>query len=321
MGIPAGYAPMPPMPAMPTMPALAPMPAMDAMDVWESLPAMAPMPPMPADALGGSHAAMPPPALAEVALLADPGDAQDDDQRRAQEDAQRAREEAQRAREEAQRGREEAQRAREEERRYQERDESDYRHGKSYLDRKSYDKAIDAFNRVIENKGSRADGALYWRAYAQNKLGKRDEALASLSELQKTYPKSRWLDDAKALEVEIRQKSGQPVSPESTADEDLKLMALQALSESDPERSIPMLEKILQSNNSPKLKERALFVLAQSHGQKSREVLASIAKGGSNPDLQSKAIEYLGVYGGHDNLQILVDVYKSSNDAQSNAPS
>lgn len=197
-----------------------------------------------------------------------------------------------------------------------EHDESEYRRGKSYLDRKAYDKAVDAFSRVIENKGSRADGAYYWRAYSLNRVGKRDEALASLTELQKAYPKSHWLDDAKALEAEIRQKSGQPVSPESTADEDLKLMALQALSESDPERSIPMLEKILRSNNSPKLKERALFVLAQSHGQKSREVLASIAKGGTNPDLQSKAIEYLGVYGGHDNLQILVDVYKSSNDVQ-----
>jgi HEAT repeat protein len=96
----------------------------------------------------------------------------------------------------------------------------------------------------------------------------------------------------------------------------LKLLALNSLMNTDPERSIPMLEKLLKSSNSPKLKERALFVLAQSHSQAARDLLAAIAKGGSNPDLQSKAIEYLGIYGGHDNLQVLVDIYKSSNDAQ-----
>jgi len=199
-------------------------------------------------------------------------------------------------------------------RQQQDREERDYKAGKGYLDRKEYDKAIDSFNRVIENKGSRADGALYWRAYSQNKLGHRDEALASLTELQNNYANSRWMDDAKALQVEVRQQSGQPVSPESATDEDLKLLALQSLANSDPERSVPMLEKLLKSSPSPKLKERALYVLAQSRSQKARDVLAEVAKGGSNPDLQTKAIEYLGVYGGRDNLQVLVDVYKSASD-------
>jgi tetratricopeptide (TPR) repeat protein len=193
-------------------------------------------------------------------------------------------------------------------------DERYYQSGKRYLDRKEYDRAIDAFNRVIENKGGRADGALYWRAYAQNKQGHRDEALASLTELQNNYASSRWLDDAKALQVEIRQQTGQPVSPESATDEDLKLLALQSLMNTDPERSVPMLEKILKSGSSPKLKERALFVLAQSRSQKSRDLLVEMAKGGSNPDLQSKAIEDLGIYGGRDNLQVLVDIYRGASD-------
>jgi HEAT repeat protein len=209
-----------------------------------------------------------------------------------------------------------ARREQEELRRLQERSSEDYSRGKNYLDRKEYDRAIDAFSRVIDEKSSRADGAYYWRAYAQNKLGHRDEALASLDELQKSYPGSRWLDDGKALQVEIRSQSGQPVSPETATDEDLKLLALNSLMNTDPERSIPMLEKLLKSSNSPKLKERALFVLAQSNSQAARDLLAGIAKGGSNPDLQSKAIEYLGIHGGRDNLQLLVDIYKSSNDAQ-----
>jgi tetratricopeptide (TPR) repeat protein len=207
-----------------------------------------------------------------------------------------------------------ARRARDVARQAQDRDDRYYREGKAYLDRKEYDRAITAFNRVLDNKGSRADGALYWRAYAQNKLGHRDEALASLNQLQTDYASSHWLDDAKALQVEVRQQSGQPVQPESATDEDLKLLALNSLMNSDPERAVPILENFLKGNSSPKLKERALFVLAQSHSQKARDLLASVAKGGSNPDLQSKAVEYLGIYGGRDNLQILVDVYKGTND-------
>jgi len=207
----------------------------------------------------------------------------------------------------------EAARAKSEAKRAQDYDDRYYRSGKSYLDRKDYDKAVEAFNRVVENKGSRADGALYWRAYAQNRGGKRDDALASLADLQKNYPSSRWLDDARALQQEVRAQSGQ-VSPESATDEDLKLLAINSLMNTDPERAAPLLEKLLKSTNSARVKERALFVLAQNRSQKSREALATVAKGGSNPDLQAKAIEYLGIYGGRENLQMLVDIYKSSND-------
>ena len=180
-------------------------------------------------------------------------------------------------------------------RQQQDRDERYYREGKSYLDRKEYDRAIEAFNRVIDNKGSRADGALYWRAYAQNKLGQRDDAVATLTELQNNYASSHWLDDAKALQVEIRQQSGQPVSPESATDEDLKLLALNSLMNSDPERSVPMLENLLKSSNSPRLKERALFVLAQSRSPKARE----IAGLGGQGRLQSRSASQSGRVFGH----------------------
>jgi tetratricopeptide (TPR) repeat protein len=193
-------------------------------------------------------------------------------------------------------------------------EDSDYRRGMSYLDRRDFDKAIDAFNRVVENKGDRADGALYWRAYAQNKLNKFDDALTTIAELHKTYPQSRWLEDSKALEVEVRQNKGQPPSPENVSDEDLKLVAINSLMNTDPDRSLPIIEKLLKGSSSPRLKERALFVLAQSRSPKARDLLSQVAKGSSNPDVQLRAIEYLGVNSSKENLQLLGEVYKSSND-------
>ena len=73
--------------------------------------------------------------------------------------------------------------------------------------------------------------------------------------MRKAYANSRWQDDAKALEIEVRQASGEKVNPNAEPDEDLKLMALNGLMNSDPERAIPMIEKVLQGSQSPKLKE------------------------------------------------------------------
>jgi tetratricopeptide (TPR) repeat protein len=169
-----------------------------------------------------------------------------------------------------------------------------YSRGQSALDRRRYDEALEAFTQAVSKGGARADAALYWKAYTLHKLGKRDESLAAIAELRKSYPSSRWLEDAKALEIEVKQASGQAVSPDSQPDEDLKLMALNGLMQNDPERAIPALEGLLKGAQSPRLKEQTLFVLAQSSSPKAQQMLEQVARGGGNPDLQVKAIQYMG---------------------------
>jgi HEAT repeat protein len=214
----------------------------------------------------------------------------------------------------AQRERDEAAREKERAQREKEREYGAYDSGQSNLDSGRWDRAITSFDRVIELKGAKADAALYWKAYAQNKLGQRPEALATIGVLVKDYPKSRYLSDAKALEVEVKNRSGQAVDPSTESDEDLKLMALQSLVNANSEEAVPILQKVLQGTGSPRLKARALFVLAQSNSPKAREVLVSIAKGNGNPDLQMKAVQYLGVHGGRENRSALEEVYRSSSD-------
>ena len=73
------------------------------------------------------------------------------------------------------------------------------------------------------DEGTKADAALYWKAYAQNKLGQRPEALATINVLLKDYPKSRYLSDAKALEVEVKRISehaDRPGGADRRGDED-----------------------------------------------------------------------------------------------------
>jgi tetratricopeptide (TPR) repeat protein len=189
-----------------------------------------------------------------------------------------------------------------------------YDQGREAIEEGRYDRAVDRFNRLIEMKTSRTDAALYWKAYSQAKLGQRAEALGTLADLQKQFADSRWLRDARALDVELRQASGQTVTPESQNDEELKLMALRGIMQSDPDQALPVIEKMLAGANSPKVKDRALFVLSQSHSARAREIIAGVAKGNGNPDLQLRAIRYIGIMGGTDNRQILADVYRASSD-------
>lgn len=192
-------------------------------------------------------------------------------------------------------------------------DDRDYQRGTRALDRSKWDDAIAAFADAAALKGPRADGALYWKAYAEFKAGKGSTALKTLAQFEASHPNSRWLNDAKALKVEVQQAAGQPPGADA-ADSELRLIALNGLMSADPERAVPLLEKILQSKTDAKLRERALFVLAQSKAERARQILAGIAKGGANPDLQIKAIEYLGVHGGQGNRQLLDEIYRSSSD-------
>src|SRR5882724_10104180 len=131
---------------------------------------------------------------------------------------------------------------------------------KDELDNGEYDNAIKQFDEVIKIHGRRVDGAMYWRAYALNKAGNKAQALTAIGELRKNYPKSNWLRDAGALEQEMRGGG----NPENISDEELKLLAIQSLMNSDPEKAVPLLEKIILGNYPPKLKDKALFVLSQS---------------------------------------------------------
>lgn len=190
-------------------------------------------------------------------------------------------------------------------------DDRQYSAGQNALENRRYEEAVEDFGQVAARGGARADGALYWKAYALIKLNRRQDALAAIAELRKSYASSRWLDDAKNLEVE----AGKPVSPESESDEDLKLLALNGLMQSEPERAFPILESLLKGTQSPTLKKRAIFVLAQSNLPQAQTLLEQIARGSANPDLQLKAIQYVGERrrnsGGG---QLLAEIYTASND-------
>jgi hypothetical protein len=201
-------------------------------------------------------------------------------------------------------------------RRDADRESSLYSQGSSAIDQGKWQIAADKFDQVAEMKLKRADAGLFWKAYSQNKLGQRTEALATLNAMEKEYPQSRWLDDARKLEVEVKQLSGQPVSPDDESNCELKLLALNGLQQADPAKAVPLLEKMIHSTDCVKIRSQAFFVLAQSNSPEARDLITKMAKGeGVNPLVQERAIQALGMYRADSGREILGQIYASSTDS------
>jgi tetratricopeptide (TPR) repeat protein len=189
-----------------------------------------------------------------------------------------------------------------------------YATGTAALDRERYEKALQAFAEAAALKGEKVDGALYWKAFSEYKVQALQAALESLKEIQKSHPDSRWLEQALALELEVKEKMGKPVAPAATPDEELKLLALDSLLHTDAEQALPMLEKMVSGQQPIHLKRRALFVLSQSKSPRAKEILTSVAKNSSDPDLQLEALRYLRMLGGPEDKKLLSDIYAASKD-------
>jgi HEAT repeat protein len=185
-----------------------------------------------------------------------------------------------------------------------------YSSAKDALDNGEYDNAIKQFDEVIKIHGRRADGAMYFKAYTLGKAGNKAQGLTTIGELRKQYPKSTWLKDAEVLEQQLRGGG----NPENISDEELKLLAIQSLMNSDPEKAVPLLDRVITGNSSPKVKDKALFVLSQSGSDKAQQILMVLAKANNQPDLQKRAIRYMGMNGNGRNRAVLKEIYNSSTD-------
>ena len=188
-----------------------------------------------------------------------------------------------------------------------------YDSGLSALSSGQYERAIVQFERVIAQKGARADAAMYHKAYAQFKLGRTGESQETIALLRKEYPQSRYLNDAKVLEADAKRLKPSEITGQD--DDEIKLLAISAMQYTDPERAIPALEGVLTSTNSLKVKKRAIFQLAQINNPRAHAILLNYAKGAGNPDLQLEAIRYLAV--NHDKQTTaseLQQIYQSTQD-------
>ena len=192
-----------------------------------------------------------------------------------------------------------------------------YWQGQAALKKSDWSTALKRFTELErllrEKEPQSADAALYWEAYALTQARRTAEAKTTLDRLHREFPNSRWSKDADAL---VQQ--GSPAAVKNVGnggDEELAEVALEGLMSAPPERALPLLKKVMQSNHSVKVKKRALFVLSQLDDSVGLDIVVDAAKGTADPELREEAIRILGISGEDRAIERLREIYASSKDA------
>jgi HEAT repeat protein len=141
--------------------------------------------------------------------------------------------------------------------------------------------------------------SLYWLAFALKKQGKLQEAEQSLERVSKEFGASEWADDARAMRIEIAGALGDGQVIEdalANGEDELKLIALQALLKTDETRALAYVNDLLKPDSvaSQKLKEFALPLIGQHGGAQATKLLVDVIRNEQNLRLRKAALLAFG---------------------------
>ena len=172
-----------------------------------------------------------------------------------------------------------------------------FREGRDLIEGEDWVRAADKFRSFLAEfpKDRDVDAALYWYAYALQKLGKKDEAATPLMRLMKEFPNSSWRREAQAMLVVLgRGDAVQQALDQSNCE--IKILALQSLFQANEERAFTFVSDVLKSNQTgcPGLQNAAVSLLGSYGGPRATPVLLEIARGNPDLKLRQTAIRRLG---------------------------
>jgi len=227
--------------------------------------------------------------------------------------------------------------------------EAFYSEGTKAMDEQRWSDAVTVFDRAAAANGQHSDASLYWKAYSLNKLGRKDESIATCDSLSKQQPTSRWNQECLVLRmrsmVDVRKLTdlarqtaqlnvemsrmypqlgqfsdldGQRLdlySNHPASEDDIKILALNSLIRQDPAKAMPLLRDLLNSNKPEAVREQGLFVLSRSKDPQAQTLLSETATAKGDPQMQRTAIKLLSLSRGKDANPTLVEVYRGSSDA------
>ena len=225
-----------------------------------------------------------------------------------------------------------------------------YRLAREALARSDYKRASELFHRIAENypQSAYAGQALYYEAFSLYRSGGGDDlskARDRLNQLEKQYPSAAANDRATLLtrvcgELAKRgdescaasiEKAAQGASdpavgdtrgnaqsqkcPSDDDDNDVRIMALNALLQMDADRAIPILQKVLARRDacSAALRRKAVFILSQKQTDQTANILMNVARTDPDPEVREQAVQWLSQVPGSTGL--LEGILKGSDDA------
>jgi HEAT repeat protein len=219
-----------------------------------------------------------------------------------------------------------------------------YQQARAALNRGDNRAAARLFYRIVEEEpdSEYAPDALYWQAFALYRVGGNDalrEALSALELQRERYPEAVTRGDADALSVRIRgalaqggdadaaqrlyEAAGEAESGYEAGDcpdeeTDVRVAALNALMEMDPERALPVLEKVLARRDacSATLREKAVFIVADGESPRATDILLEVARTDPDPEVRGHAVFWLSEVDDERAVDALEQILLESQDAE-----
>jgi HEAT repeat protein len=199
------------------------------------------------------------------------------------------------------------------------------RKGRDLIEEEKWQEAEKSFKDFIAGfpRHRNVDAALYWLAFSLKKQGRLQDADHTLEQLMQAHAKSSWKDDAQAMRLELAPQLGNQTTINQALDEskgdgneEMKLIALQSLAFTNPERALPMLQEILkpESKASKSLKHSAIALLAQRGNAQAIDALIGIAGNPSDKELGHTATIWLGLSGDDRAFDYLKEVVATGKD-------
>ena len=196
-----------------------------------------------------------------------------------------------------------------------------FRAGRDLIENEEWAKAAETFRSFIVTypRDSDVDAALYWYAYALKRQGQPREAAKALKRLIKEHQRSGWREEADAMLTELAPALGQTEIIDdalSRENEELKIIALQSLFNSNPERAYGFVSDWLKPNStaSRRMKEAAVSLLGAHGGKQAVPILLEVARSNTDAKLRRTAIHRLGEAGGEAIMDELMRIYAADPD-------
>jgi HEAT repeat protein len=216
-----------------------------------------------------------------------------------------------------------------------------YRQAREALNRRDYAVAARLFQRIRqEHPSSRyTPDSMYWEAFARYRTGGMGEmrtALGALDAQRARYPRATTRRDADELATRIRGElarrgdSGAARQVERSAvraarsgtscgeADDTQVAALNALSQMDAGRGLPVLERVLARRDecSAELREKAVFMVSRQGTAESETILMRVARNDPSPRVREQAVFWLSSMGTERSLQFIEEILRTSGDME-----
>ena len=189
-----------------------------------------------------------------------------------------------------------------------------YRTARRELNSGRYERAADLFERIRTNHrdSEYTPDSYYWEAFARYRTGDTGEletGLELLDSQERRYPNAATRDDARSLAVLIRGKlaergnagAAQYITEQAQQEgcpeeeDDVRVMALNALLNMDSDRALPLLQQVLQRRDacSVGLRRKAVWLISQQDSYETAAILLDVVRGDPDSEVREQAVFWL----------------------------